>query len=77
MTYLFGVKSVLPYRVLYVFGFFIAAVADTSLVWLLSAIAIAFMTIPNLFASLMLHREMKSLIADYWNDFREEHPDGY
>jgi len=77
MTYFFGVKSVLPYRVLYVFGFFIAAVADTSLVWLLSAIAIAFMTIPNLFASLMLHREMKSLIADYWNDFREEHPDGY
>jgi AGCS family alanine or glycine:cation symporter len=77
MTYLFGVKSVLPYRLLYVIGFFIAAVADTSLVWLLSAIAIAFMTIPNLFASLMLHKEMKALIDEYWHDFREEHPDGY
>ena len=77
MTYLFGVKSVLPYRLLYVLGFFVAAIADTSLVWLVSAITIAFMTIPNLFAIVMLRKEMKEIIADYWRDFNEEHPDGY
>ena len=77
MTYLFGVKSVLPYRLLYVLGFFVAAIADTSLVWLVSAITIAFMTIPNLFAIVMLRKEMKEIVADYWRDFNEEHPDGY
>lgn len=77
MTYLFGVKSVLPYRLVYVLGFFVAAIADTSLVWLVSAITIAFMTIPNLFAIVMLRKEMKEIIADYWRDFKEEHPDGY
>ncbi|MCH7742051.1 MAG: sodium:alanine symporter family protein [Proteobacteria bacterium] len=77
MTYLFGVKSVLPYRLVYVLGFFVAAIADTSLVWLVSAITIAFMTIPNLFAIVMLRKEMKEIVADYWRDFNEEHPDGY
>ena len=77
MTYLFGVKSVLPYRLVYVLGFFVAAIADTSLVWLVSAITIAFMTLPNLFAIVMLRKEMKDTVADYWRDFKEEHPDGY
>lgn len=76
MTYLFGVRSVLPYRVVYVLGFFIAAIADTSLVWLVSAITIAFMTIPNLFTILLLRREMKDIIADYWRDFNKDYPDG-
>ncbi len=76
ITYLFGVRGVLPYRVFYVFGFFIAAIADTSLVWLISAITIAFMTLPNLFAIVMLRREMKDIIEQYWKQFKEEHPDG-
>ena len=54
-TYLFGLKAVLPYRIAYVVGFFIAAIADTSLIWLLSAVTIGLMTLPNLFAMLMLH----------------------
>ena len=37
MTYLFGVKSVLAYRIVYIIGFFVAAIADTTLVWLFSA----------------------------------------
>lgn len=77
ITYLFGVRGVLPYRVFYVIGFFIAAIADTSLVWLVSAITIAFMTIPNLFAIVMLRKEVKDVIEKYWQDFEEEHPDGY
>jgi AGCS family alanine or glycine:cation symporter len=76
MTYLFGVSSVLPYRVLYVLGFFVAAVSDTSLIWLVSAITIALMTIPNLIAILLLHREVRETITDYWDQFDTEHPEG-
>ena len=74
MTYLFGVRSVFAYRVVYVIGFFVAAVADTSLIWLVAAITIAFMTIPNLVTMLILHREMKQEISDYWVKFKQENP---
>ena len=76
MTYLFGVSSVLPYRILYALGFFVAAIADTSLVWLVSAITIALMTLPNLFAIVLLHREMRDSIRDYWEQFDAEYPEG-
>jgi AGCS family alanine or glycine:cation symporter len=75
MTYLFGVKSVIYYRITYVAGFFVAAISDTSLVWLIAAITIAFMTLPNLFTILVLHKEMKQIIADYWEYFHREYPD--
>ena len=66
MTYLLGPASVMPYRVVYVFGFLWAAVSDTTLVWTLSAVAIVVMTLPNLFGILMLRKEMKDSVADYW-----------
>ncbi|MDH5737154.1 MAG: sodium:alanine symporter family protein [Gammaproteobacteria bacterium] len=74
MTYLFGLKWVMPYRVVYVAGFFTASIADTSLVWLISAITLALMTLPNLFACLMLSREMRETVADYWKQFDERFP---
>lgn len=76
MTYLFGTASVLPYRVLYVIGFFVAAISDTSLIWLVSAITIALMTIPNLVAILLLRSEMRDSIEEYWDQFEREHPEG-
>ena len=76
MTYLFGTSWVMPYRILYVVGFFIAAIADTTLVWLISAITIALMTIPNLIAILLLRGEMRDLIDQYWDDFNRENPEG-
>ncbi len=76
MTYLFGTASVLPYRVLYVIGFFVAAISDTSLIWLVSAITIALMTIPNLIAILLLRSEMRDTIEEYWDKFEREHPEG-
>ena len=72
MTYLLGTGSLTAYRLAYVFGFFIAAISDTSLIWLISAITIALMTIPNLFSILMLRKEMKQGIEDYWIKFRQE-----
>jgi AGCS family alanine or glycine:cation symporter len=76
MTYLFGTASVLPYRMLYVLGFFVAAISDTSLIWLVSAITIALMTIPNLIAILLLRSEMRDTIEEYWDQFEREQQKG-
>ena len=66
MTYLFGPKSVLPYRVVYVLGFFYAALADTTVVWNIALITIVLMTVPNLIGMLFMHKEMKQTVKKYW-----------
>ncbi|MEN8156080.1 MAG: sodium:alanine symporter family protein [Bacteroidota bacterium] len=75
VTYLFGSKYVIFYRMIYVVGFFLASFTDTTIVWNLSYITIAIMTIPNLFGLLILRRDIKSTIGQYWKDFRKEWPD--
>ncbi len=71
VTYLFGLKWVAVYRVIYVLGFFSATIADTSLVWLISAVTLALMTIPNLLGIVLMRREMKTLTTEYWQTMRE------
>jgi len=66
VTFLWGVDYVRYYRVLYVLGFFAASIIDTTIIWTFSGIAIALMTVPNIIGILMLHREMKETVADYW-----------
>ena len=69
IAYLFGhTRYVLPYRLAYVAMFFLATLIDTSLVWLISAITLPLMALPNLFGIFLLRREMKQTIADYWRD---------
>lgn len=75
MTYLVGAKGVVPYRIIYVCGFFWASFSDTTLIWNLAAVAIVIMTLPNLFGILMLRKEMKQAVDDYWTDFRRDHPE--
>jgi len=66
VTFLWGIDYVRYYRVLYVLGFFAASIIDTTIIWTFSGIAIALMTIPNIIGILLLHREMKETVADYW-----------
>lgn len=75
MTFLFGTKSVVYYRIVYVTTFFLASFADTTIIWTLSGITIALMTLPNLFGLLYLRKEIKSTIAEYWVNFKKEWPD--
>ena len=75
MTFMFGNKSVVYYRLVYVVAFFLAAFTDTTIIWTLSGITIAVMTLPNLFGILMLRKEMKSTIKEYWSQMKEEWPD--
>ena len=44
IIYLFGPKGILPYRLAYVIGFFVASFADTTVIWTFAAITVAFMT---------------------------------
>ncbi len=69
MTYLLGPRSVMPYRVFYVAGFFWASFSDTTLVWNLAAVAIVVMTLPNLFGIFLLRKEMKQTVKEYWDDY--------
>ena len=71
ITYLMGSRAVLPYRLLYVVGFFVATIVDTSIIWLVSAVTLALMTIPNLFGLLLMRREIKALTSDYWTRFKD------
>lgn len=66
ITYLFGTRWVMPYRGAYVFAFFLATVLDTSLVWLVSAVTLALMALPNLVGIVLLCREMKAAVREYW-----------
>ena len=59
---------------IYVVGFFIASFTDTTIVWNLSYITIAIMTIPNLFGLLVLRKDIKGTIGKYWDDFRKDWP---
>jgi AGCS family alanine or glycine:cation symporter len=43
-------------------------------VWTLSGITIALMTIPNLIGILSLHKEMKSEVKLFWNEWHEHFP---
>ncbi len=72
MTYLFGASSVKYYHVVYVIGFFLASFTDTTIIWTLSGITIALMTIPNLAGILLLHKDMKRTVNEYWDGFFDE-----
>lgn len=75
VTYLFGAKAVMYYHIVYVIGFFLASFTDTTIIWTLSGITIALMTVPNLVGILLLRKEMKSTLKQYWIDFSREHPE--
>jgi len=69
VTFLWGSKYVKYYRMVYVVGFFLAAIMDTTIIWTFSGIAIALMTLPNLIGILLLRKDMKETVQDYWRRF--------
>ncbi len=71
VTFLFGIKGEIYYRVVYVVGFFFASFTDTTIVWTFSGITIAMMTIPNLIGILMLRKEMKSEVKSFWKEYSD------
>ncbi|MDW7695466.1 amino acid carrier protein [Flammeovirgaceae bacterium SG7u.111] len=74
-TYLFSRKGIVYYRIVYVIGFFLASFVDTTIIWTFSGITIALMTLPNLVGILLLHKDMKGTVAQYWTDFKKDWPE--
>ena len=74
IVYLFGVNAVKYYRIVYVLGFFIASFTDTEIIWTLSGITIALMTIPNLIGIFALHKEMRLEVKKFWGEYAKRFP---
>ena len=74
VTYLFGMKGVIYYRIVYVAGFFFASFTDTTIIWTLSGITIALMTIPNLIGILTLSKEMKKEVEIFFDEYLQKFP---
>ena len=74
VTYLFGMKGVIYYRIVYVIGFFLASFTDTTIIWTLSGITIALMTIPNLLGILTLSKEMKNEVTLFFDEYLQKFP---
>lgn len=71
ITYLVGTRWIQPYRVVYCIGFFVAAVADTTVVWNIAAVGIVVMTLPNLLAIMLLRKEVRGMVSEYWQGFKK------
>jgi AGCS family alanine or glycine:cation symporter len=75
VIYLVGEKGVLPYRLFYVTAFLAASMIDTTIVWNLAYVTVAFMTLPNLIGMILLHKDMKKTVSDYWQHFNKNQAD--
>lgn len=71
MTYLVGARGVMPFRLVFCLGFFLAAITDTTIVWNVAAVGIVVMTLPNLFAIMLLRKEVKAMVMAYWKARQE------
>ncbi|MFC1589458.1 alanine/glycine:cation symporter family protein [Pseudomonadota bacterium] len=67
VEYLFGVRSIVPFRVLWVIAVPIGATAKLSFIWLLADTLNALMALPNLIALLLLSPLVFKLTRDYFS----------
>ena len=75
ITFLFGEKYVIWFRIVFVIAFFFASFTDTTIIWSVSYITIGFMSIPNLVGLWFMRKDIKQTIADYWSYFSKKYPD--
>ena len=68
VEYLFGVKSIVPFRVLWITAIPLGAMANLSFIWLVADTLNALMAIPNLIALLLLSPVVFKLTKDYFAD---------
>jgi len=66
IEYLFGVKSITPFRVAWVIVIPIGAVANLGIIWLVADTLNALMAIPNLIALLLLSPVIFRVTREYW-----------
>jgi AGCS family alanine or glycine:cation symporter len=70
MHFLFGPKSVLPYRIVYLIVHFLGAIFSLELVWAFGDFANAMMALPNLVAILLLSGKVAHMSKDYFAEMK-------
>ena len=68
VEYLFGVKSIIPFRVLWIIAVPIGATSDLKFTWLVADTLNALMALPNLIALLLLSPVVFKLTKEYFSD---------
>ncbi len=68
VEYLFGVRSIIPFRVLWIIAIPIGATAKLSFIWLVADTLNGLMALPNLLALLLLSPVVFSLTRDFFKD---------
>lgn len=68
VEYLFGVRSITPFRIAWVVVIPIGAVANLGIIWLIADTLNALMAIPNLIALLLLSPVIFKLTREYWDE---------
>jgi AGCS family alanine or glycine:cation symporter len=71
VEYLFGVKSIIPFRILWIIAIPFGAILKLDFVWLVAEILNALMALPNLIALLLLSPVVFKLTREY---FKDKHP---
>ena len=64
-AYIFGEKSVIWYRLVYVACFFAASIIDTEVVWNIAYIIGPLVTLPNLIALIIMRKEIKQMTKSF------------
>jgi len=66
VTYLFGSKFVIAYRVVFIGFVFVGATTALETVWAYGDLALGLMTLPNLIAVILLLPQVVSMSRDYF-----------
>jgi AGCS family alanine or glycine:cation symporter len=66
VEFLFGVKSIMPFRILWCLAIPLGASADLGFVWLLADTLNALMAVPNLIALILLSPMVFKLTKDFF-----------
>ena len=67
-NYLFGQKAIIPYKAIFLVMHFIGAIASLNVIWDWGDTALSLVTIPNVFALLLLSGTVKKLTDDYFDN---------
>jgi AGCS family alanine or glycine:cation symporter len=68
VTYLLGIKAVIPFRILWILAIPVGAVSDLEFIWLVADTLNALMALPNLVALLLLSPVVFGLTTSYFKN---------
>uniref|UniRef100_UPI000B21D3FC alanine:cation symporter family protein n=1 Tax=Methanosarcina barkeri TaxID=2208 RepID=UPI000B21D3FC len=70
MEYLFGIKGILPYKIIYILIVASGAFLTIDVIWVLADIVNGLMAIPNLIALLALRKVVKAETRKYFDKLK-------